>query len=96
MSILSTSASGAIRTPVTASVTSITLLAVNAARKGYAIWNNGTGILYVAHGAIPGSTTDYSYQIGAGSYYESSVDYTGLITGTWANTGGNALVTEFS
>lgn len=95
MSMLNASSSDTNRSAPNASITSVTLLAINAARKGYVLYNNGTGTIYVAHGSKAGSSLDFTYQLAPGSFYESAVDFTGLVTGVWSVVGGNANVTEY-
>jgi hypothetical protein len=99
MSLQPINATIASRSNVPAATTVTQLLAINSARKGYAIYNTGSGILNIALGVAPSAATaatDYSFAIAGGSYYESVVDFTGLISGTWSAAGGSALITEFS
>jgi hypothetical protein len=82
---------------VTSSATNVTLLASNASRKGFTIFNDSTSVLYVKFGATA-SATSFHVKMAAGSYYESpaGVNYTGIIDGIWASANGNARVGEFT
>jgi hypothetical protein len=81
-------------TSVPASITSVTLLAANAARRQFFINNVSGKILRVAFAATA-STSAYTILIAANGAYESPLNgYTGLITGIWAGTGGTAIITE--
>jgi hypothetical protein len=82
-------------TSVGASITSVSLLAANSARKGTTIWNNSTANLYVEFGAIA-TTSAFTARLGAGGYYEIPFTYTGIISGIWDAVNGSALVREFS
>lgn len=87
-----------VHTVVTQTITaSTTLLALNAARRQYKIFNNASKILYVTEGATA-TTSAFSYQIPAFGFSESVLNgYTGIITGTWSTAGaGNAQITEIS
>jgi hypothetical protein len=96
MSLLaSNSTIAAITNPVPAN-SNVVLLPVNQARKGFAIYNAGTGTLNIAFG-VAASATVYSVSIAAATgFYESKVDYTGPVNGFWSATGGSCSVTEFS
>jgi hypothetical protein len=77
--------------------TSATLIASNAARRGFAIWNDSTAILYVKFGATA-SSTSYTFQIAPGGYYEHTTPYpyTGAVDGIWfADASGAARTTEW-
>lgn len=82
---------------VSSSATNVTLLASNASRKGFTIFNDSTQVLYVKFGATA-STTSFHVKMAAGSYYESpaGVNYTGIIDGIWASANGSARVGEFT
>lgn len=82
-------------TSVTASITSISLLAANSARKGTTIWNNSTANLYVELGATA-SISAFTARVGAGGYYEIPFTYTGAISGIWEAANGSALVRELT
>jgi hypothetical protein len=90
-------ASAAAVTSVNDQATSTTLLASNASRRGAAIFNDSTEILYVKFGATA-SLTDYTIKMAAGSYFEFPVPcYTGVVDGIWANNStGAAKMTELT
>ncbi len=83
---------------VVAAITSTTILASNANRKGAIIYNDSTAILYLDLSGGTASATSYSVQIPANGYFEvpGPAIYTGLVTGIWVAANGNARVTEFS
>ena len=96
------------RTPEPASATvanvaqnaaATTLLASNAARRGFVIHNDSESwqaTLYVKFGASA-SLTDHTRPILPGETWERRGGYTGVITGIWSAAGsGNARVTEES
>lgn len=82
---------------VSSSATTVTLLASNASRKGFTIYNDSTQILYLKFGAIA-SSTSFHVKMVADSYYESPAGfiYTGVIDGIWASANGAARVGEFT
>lgn len=82
-------------TSVASSATTVTLLASNSSRKGYAIFNDSTQILYVAFSATS-STGAYSVKLFPNSAITSDFIYTGVISGIWAAANGAAKVTEFT
>ena len=72
------------------------LLASNSERKGAAIWNDSTAILYVLLASGTASATAASVKIEAGGYYETPPTYTGAIYGIWASdASGAARITEW-
>ncbi len=92
------SAATGTKSNVVAAITSTTILASNANRKGAIIYNDSTAILYLDLSGGTASATSYSVQIPANGYFEvpGPAIYTGLVTGIWAAANGNARVTEFS
>jgi len=80
---------------VAASVTSVTVLASNAARYGATVQNDSSAILYLKFGAAA-STTSYTVQMAANSYYEVPFGYTGILAGLWVSATGSARVTEIT
>ena len=81
-------------TSVSASITSVTILAANAARRQALIRNHGTKKLYIAFGATA-SLASFTKEIPANSDYELPLNgYTGVISGIWNVANGSALVTE--
>lgn len=80
---------------VSSSASNQTLLASNTDRRGAAIYNASTSVLYVKFGATA-STSSFTIKMSADSYYEVPFGYTGRIDGIWASANGAALVTEFT
>lgn len=81
---------------VTASITSVTVLASNASRKGALIFNDSTALLYLAFAATA-SATAFTVKLTGGSFYEIPAPmYTGIITGIWVSATGAARVTELT
>jgi hypothetical protein len=82
---------------VASSITDVTILASNSARKGALLYNDSTAILYVLMAAGTSSTSNYSIQLPAnGSLSIRPGEYSGIIKGIWAAANGNVRVTEFS
>lgn len=84
------------QTSVAASTTAGTVLASNANRLGAAVYNDSTGTLYMLAAAGTASTTAYTVQMAANSYYETPFRYTGIITGVWTVSSGAARVTAYT
>lgn len=86
-------------TSVAASVTSVTLLALNTAREQATIANeSASATLYAKLGATA-SLTSYTVAIPPGGYYEvpcSKGIWTGVIDGIWSAAVGNARITELT
>ena len=82
-------------TTVASSITSVAILAANAARRGATIWNASTATLFMDLDAAA-SATDYAARLDPGGYYEVPYNFTGAISGIWSAANGNALVREFS
>lgn len=83
-------------TSVTASITSVTVLAANANRKGALVFNDSTSVVYLAF-ASSASATAFTVKLAAGSYYEMPTPaYTGIITGIWVAANGSARATELT
>lgn len=80
---------------VASSATSSTMLASNAARKGFSFYNDSTSVSYAAFSATT-STSAFSIKMQPNSYYENDVLYTGVISVIWASANGFMRVTEFS
>ena len=75
---------------------STTLLASNAARRGATIFNDSSASLYIKFGATA-STTSFTHNMAASSYYEVPFGYTGTIDGIWsADSTGAARITEIT
>lgn len=77
------------------SITSQVLLAANANRRGFIIYNDSLGMLFVSFTGTA-STTAFSTKIQAGGEYEPGVDYTGVISAIGSVAVGNVRITEFT
>lgn len=82
-------------TSVSLTTSTQVLLASNAARKGFMIYNDSLNMLFVAFAATA-STTAFSTKIQAGGAYEPGIDYTGVISGIASSASGAARITEFT
>ena len=83
-------------TSVASSATTVSLLALNTARKGFIIFNDSTQLLYVAFAATA-STSAYSYQVQSQGTLEGALPvYQGAISGIWASANGNARISELT
>lgn len=92
----SNSASSATKSNVSGANTSTTLLSSNANRKGVAIWNDSTAILYVDISGGTASTTSTTVKLIADAYYELPAPIvTNAVTGIWATATGAARITEW-
>lgn len=81
---------------VAASVTTVSILASNAARKGFVLVNDSASIVYVAFAATA-TATAFTYMLKANSVVESpNWVYTGAISGIWVSAVGSLRVTELS
>lgn len=79
---------------VTASVTVVTLLALNSSRRGASIHNNSNKDLHIKLGS-GASLSSFTVKAPRDFYYEVPFGYTGIITGIWdSGASGNAQVTE--
>ena len=78
---------------VAVSVTSVTLLAANTARKQAIVRNDTNNDMYIAHGAT--ATTNSAIKLKKGDTYIED-KYVGIMTGIWDSVagGGNAQITE--
>lgn len=82
---------------VSASASSVTVLAANTSRKKYCVFNDSSAVLYLDLSGGTASTTSYSVQVQSLGYYESNQPVgTGAITGIWASATGAARVTEWA
>ena len=77
---------------VTASSTPGLLLAAGT-RFGATIYNDSTGLLYVALGSTV-STANYTLQMAAASYFETPFMFSGAIHGVWSTNNGQARITS--
>lgn len=82
-------------TNVSASATSVVVLASNTARKSASIYNDSTAICYIKFGTTA-STTSFTVPLAAATYYELPGGYTGEIDGIWVTATGTARVTELT
>lgn len=80
-------------TNVAGSVSSVTLLASNANRRGASLWNDSTSVCYVKFGSTA-SATSATVKLVADAYYEVPFSYTGIITGIWVAATGSVRATE--
>lgn len=83
-------------TSVSAATSSTSLLAASATRYGATIYNDSTAICYLLLNSGTASTTNYTVQLAANSYYEVPFGYTGAIKAIWASATGAARISEFS
>ena len=82
-------------TSVAASITTVTVLALNNGRKGATIYNDAAAILYLALGS-GASVTNFTAKLFSETYYEVPYEYLGIITGIWNVATGAARVTELT
>lgn len=84
-------------TSVAGSATTVSLLALNTARKNAVFFNESTAILYLKLGATA-STTSYTVQVPPGGYFELPLIkiYTGAIDGIWSAANGSVRITELT
>jgi len=83
-------------TSVSATTTSITLLAANVNRRGAFVYNDSTAILYVNFGQTA-SSTQFAVQVNSETLYEMPHPaFTGELRGAWDATNGSARITEWS
>lgn len=87
--------SASVITAVTASTTSVALLAANPDRLGATIYNESSEALLLKLG-VDASAQSYSRLMLPNDYYEVPFGYTGQIDGIWGLDVGNALVTELT
>lgn len=83
-------------TQVASSASSVTILAANANRHQFIVYNQGSKILYLAFHSSA-SLTAYTVQVPSNTMYESSLNgYTGIVTGIWNAANGTAVITEIT
>lgn len=81
---------------VAGSVTTVTLLAANAARRTAIFYNDSASDCYVKYGATA-STTSFTYYLPSlGTLSIDGNEYAGLVAGIWVSAVGNMRVTETS
>jgi hypothetical protein len=86
-------------TSVASSASDVQILKPNAARKGAVFYNDSTAVFYLLLSSVTSSSSVYTVQLGANSYYELPVCqggvYSGEIRGIWLSANGSVRVTEF-
>lgn len=81
------------RTSVSAATSDTSLLAANAARHKFTVFNDSTSAtLYLAIGSAAASTTSYTVQLEPKDFYESA--FRGAVRGIWSAAVGAARITE--
>ena len=85
-------------TTVNASASDTTLLASNANRKGFIIFNNSTAILYILLTSGTSSSTNFSILLNQNEslIIDNTCLYIGIVKGIWTSATGDCKVTEFS
>lgn len=83
-------------TSVAGSVSTVTILASNTGRKGFAIYNDSTSNLFIKFGS-GASLSSFTVKLGKNDFYEMNERvYTGIITGVWSAATGDARITELT
>lgn len=88
-------ASTSTATSITSAASTTVILAANTARKRYSIFNDSTAVMYVLENSGTVSATNYSYQIAAGGYFNTT-EWQGAVNAIWASVNGAARVTEYT
>lgn len=85
----------ATRTSVADNAADVLILAANAARFSFSVFNDSTAVLYLALGAAAATTTNYTTQVPTNSFFSDDT-YAGEVRGIWASDPGTgaARVTE--
>jgi hypothetical protein len=86
-------------TTVTASITSVPVVAANANRRGLIIHaTTASAIVYIRLGGGTASSAagGHSFDMSAGGYYEAPFGFTGAITAIWGAATGALNVTELT
>jgi hypothetical protein len=79
---------------VSASATVVTLLAANARRRGFALYNDSTSAVYVKFGSAA-SSTSFTIKMVPSSYFEGELPvYSGIITAIWVSATGAMRTSE--
>lgn len=87
------------RTQVTAATADTQLLAANANRKQYKVWNNSaTAYLYLGEGTGAVTAANATLRLGPNEVYESPANpvWTGMVRAIWDTASGTANVTELT
>lgn len=82
-----------VHSDVASSATSVTLLASNADRIKFIMYNDSTQDCYVYYQGAAASTTDFTWLMPAGSTLEEW-HYTGEVRGIWSSASGSMRITE--
>ncbi len=84
-------------TNVAGSATSVSILALNTARKGMTLYNDSSSAMYLAY-APSSSITAYTVKIPANNLFEMPATpvYIGAMSALWDTATGNARITELS
>ncbi len=82
-------------TSVASSAATVVLLAANASRKGFQLYNLSTKTVNVAFAATA-TAAAFSFVMQANSFYENNTLYTGVISGIWSAVNGSMKVTELT
>lgn len=92
-SVISTTAA---ITSITSSTSTQTVLAVNAARKGFIVFNDSTANCFIAFAATASSSAFTLFLNPNMSYQNEAIIYTGVISAIWSAANGFLRVTELS
>ena len=84
-------ATSAPTTSVASSITSVTLLALNASRKWASFRNDSTSIAYIAKSATATTSSVYLLQPQGYLYFD---DYTGVVSAIWVSANGFMRIEE--
>lgn len=80
---------------VASSATNVTVFSASPNARGRAVFNDSTALLYLKFGATA-TTTSFTVQIPAGSFYEfPRPTYSGQVDGIWAAANGAARTTQW-
>ncbi len=82
-------------TSVTASISSVEILAANTSRLGASVHNDSNKVMWLKMGSAA-SSTSFTVAVPKDAYYEIPFGYTGLVHAAWGSgVSGSARVTEF-
>lgn len=82
-------------TSVNSSASNVVLLEANNDRRGAAVYNDSTAILYLKLGTSA-SLTSCTVKMFPDAYYEVPFNYRGTISGVWSAVNGAARITEIT
>lgn len=80
---------------VASNAASVQFLALNTARTGFLVYNDGSDNIFLKYGTTA-SATSFTVKIPAGGTWEDPFKYTGRIDGIWDVATGSARITEIS